>query len=254
MQRMIKDRTTAAQRQHLRLMARRLKGGLLRGNQVECPCCGRRYRRFLYFGHPPRRNALCPHCGALERHRLLWLYLEQRPVLLQQVRYLLHVAPEPPLSTNLRRFAHLMPITADLNQAHVDTRCDLQCLPFATNSFDAILCLHVFEHVLDDRRAMQELYRVLKVGGWAILQVPIHRQTTFEDPSVQSPTERLRLFGQVDHVRVYGLDYYERLERTGFAVTRDDFVRTLPPAQVQRHALMPDETITLCRKQCPVLT
>ncbi len=175
-------------------------------------------------------------------------------MLLQQVRYLLHVAPEPPLSTNLRRFAHLMPITADLNQAHVDTRCDLQCLPFATNSFDAILCLHVLEHVLDDRRAMQELYRVLKVGGWAILQVPIHRQTTFEDPSVQSPTERLRLFGQVDHVRVYGLDYYERLERTGFAVTCDDFVRTLPPAQVQRHALMPDETITLCRKQCPVLT
>lgn len=254
MQRMIKNMTTVEQRWHLRLLARRLKGGLLRGNQVECPCCGRCFRRFLYFGHPPRRNALCPHCDALERHRLLWLYLEQRPALLQQARYLLHVAPEPRLSANLRRFAHLMPITIDLDQAGVDTYCDLQRLPFATNSFDAILCLHVLEHVPDDQQAMQELYRVLKVGGWTILQVPIHRQTTFEDPRVQSPAERLRLFGQADHVRVYGLDYYKRLERAGFAVTRDDFVRTLPPAQVQRYALMPDETITLCRKPCPVWT
>lgn len=182
------------------------------------------------------------------------MYLQQRPALLQQVRYLLHVAPEPILRANLRRFPHVISITVDLDQAGVRTRCDLQHLPFAANSFDAILCLHVLEHVPDDRQAMQELYRVLKVGGWAILQVPIHRQTTFEDPYVQSPAERLRLFGQADHVRVYGMDYYERLEQAGFAVTRDAFVHTLPPAQIQRYALMPDETITLCRKQCSVLT
>jgi ubiquinone/menaquinone biosynthesis C-methylase UbiE len=95
-------------------------------------------------------------------------------------------------------------------------KVDITAIQMADHTFDAIYCSHVLEHVPDDRRAMREFCRVLKPGGWAILLVPITAQKTFEDPTVVDPAERLRLFGQEDHVRRYGPDYIDRLTAAGF--------------------------------------
>jgi ubiquinone/menaquinone biosynthesis C-methylase UbiE len=129
---------------------------------------------------------------------------------------------------------------------------DLTSIPLPAEQFDIIYCSHVFEHIPDDRQAMRELYRVLRKGGWAILQVPVLRDTTFEDPSVTSPAERLRLFGQEDHVRVYGKDYRDRLAAVGFHVTVDDFAATFPAAKRRYFGLMEGEAVHFCRKLPPM--
>jgi SAM-dependent methyltransferase len=123
----------------------------------------------------------------------------------------------------------------------------VQRLPFRDGAFDALLCHHVLEHVPDDRAAMRELRRVLRPGGWAILQSPIRSrlEATLEDPAVTDPRERERLFGQRDHLRQYGRDYADRLRAAGFEVRAERFFDELPPERRARHGLK-DETIWLC--------
>jgi SAM-dependent methyltransferase len=219
------------------------------GWSVECLCCGARYREFLPGGHPVRRNARCARCDSVERHRLLLLYLKNRTNLFTDRVHLLHFAPEESLRQVFSALTNLKYYTTDYYQP-TDTRMDITNLAFRDNSFEAILGVHVLEHIPDDRQAMTELFRVLKPGGWAILQVPLDltREHTYEDPSITSPEERRRHFGQEDHVRWYGRDYKLRLERAGFQVTVDDYVRTLPPAQIHRYGLPPEEDVFFCRK------
>jgi SAM-dependent methyltransferase len=131
---------------------------------------------------------------------------------------MLHVAPEECLEKRFRRRLGAGYVTADLLNPRVMVSMDVTNIQYANHSFDVISCSHVFEHVVDDRKAMREFRRVLKPGGWAILNVPITVERTFEDPSVIDPAERLRLFGQEDHVRCYGPDYVDRLREAGFTV------------------------------------
>ena len=98
-------------------------------------------------------------------------------------------------------------------------KMDITDIQYPDESFDVIYCSHVLEHVVDDRKAMSEFRRVLKSDGWAILLVPITVETTYEDPSIVDPAERLKHFGQDDHVRRYGKDYVERLRAAGFKVS-----------------------------------
>jgi SAM-dependent methyltransferase len=196
--------------------------------RVSCPVCDWRFREFLPHGLVPRRNARCPRCSSLERQRLLYLYLERRTTFFQDRLRVLHFAPEP----YFQRFGslrNLEVVTADLSYPTVDVNLDITALPLRDGAFDVVLCSHVLEHVPDDRAAMREIHRVLKPGGWAVLMVPWDRARaeTFEDPSVSEPADRERLFGQRDHVRLYGADYVERLEQAGFNVTEDELVREL---------------------------
>ena len=233
----------AAERVRLRLWAR-----LARGEGVECPCCGGRFRRFVPYGVRPRRpNAQCPACGAVERHRLLWLFLRERTDLFTRPQRLLHVAPEAVFAERLRRQPGLRYVSADLASPLAGVRVDVQSLPFADAAFDALLCHHVLEHVPDDRRAMGELRRVLRPGGWAVLQSPIDSAlaVTNEDASVTDPRERERRFGQSDHLRQYGRDYEARLREAGFEVRAERFFEALPPERRARHGLKA-ETIWLC--------
>lgn len=235
----------AAERARLRLWAH-----LARGEGVECPCCGGRFRRFVPYGVRPRRpRAQCPACGAVERHRLLWLFLRERTDLLRRPQRLLHVAPEAVFAERLRRVPGLRYVSADLASALAAVRADVQRLPFGDARFDALLCHHVLEHVPDDRGAMAELLRVLRPGGWAVLQSPIDsdRAVTHEDPSVTDPRERERQFGQSDHLRQYGRDYADRLREAGFEVGAERFFKALPPEQRARYGLK-GETIWLCRR------
>ncbi|MGO1752671.1 MAG: methyltransferase domain-containing protein, partial [Psychroflexus sp.] len=125
--------------------------------------------------------------------------------------------------------------------------CDL---PFDENSYDFILCNHVLEHIPDDTKAMQELYRVLKPGGIAILQIPIDssREVTFEDNSITDKDERTRIFGQYDHVRVYGIDYYKKLEKLGFTVKQIAYAENMTDEEIERYRINKNEVIPVCIK------
>jgi predicted SAM-dependent methyltransferase len=140
-------------------------------------------------------------------------------------------------------------LSADLYASNAMVKMDITDIQYSDNTFDVIYCSHVLEHVSDDRKAMREFHRVLKPRGWAILQVPIVAETTFEDSTVIHPEERRRLFGQHDHVRQYGLDYKERLISAGFSVTVDGFVRELNNRTVRRLGLIRNEDVYFCRKE-----
>lgn len=198
------------------------------GRNRVCPVCGHSFRRFLAYGVNPRKDAKCPYCGALERHRLLWLFLSRETDLLDgRPKRVLHFAPEPcfsPMFTQLFGDGYL---TADLSGEGVKAKIDVTDIPCPDGSFDVVICSHVLEHVMDDRTAMRELYRVLKPGGRAIVNVPIS-PATIEDPTVTDPVERARLYGQADHVRRYGEpEFVSRLQSAGFrvrCVRTDDLV------------------------------
>jgi SAM-dependent methyltransferase len=221
-----------------------------RGDRFECPCCGGRFSALRAAGRITRANALCPRCGSFERHRLVWLHLTRRTDLFAGPRRLLNVAPEQALQEKLRGLPHLDYLSIDLESPLAMRRMDLTRLDLPDASFDAILCNHVLEHVPDDRRAMRELYRVLKPGGWAILQTPVdmERTTTDEDPSVTEPKERLRRFGQADHVRTYGRDFFDRLRSAGWRVTQEEVPSLFTPAEIDRYALDPTEALIIGRR------
>ena len=188
-------------------------GLFYKGRGVECPVCGSRYRRFMPYGYvQSRANALCPKCLSLERHRLLWLYLTRETDLLTS-----------------------FPRTLDLH-------FDVQQIPLADDSVDVILCNHLLEHVADDRRALHELYRILKPGGWGILLSPVEPdyEQTYEDDSITDPEERTRIFGQYDHRRIYGADYTDRLREAGFEAADIDYAATFSEAERRLYALPKD--------------
>jgi SAM-dependent methyltransferase len=222
------------------------------GNKVECPVCVGRFRKFMPYGRDPvRENVLCPNCLSLERHRLLWLYLKEKTDFFTDQLYFLHIAPELCFIHRFEKLENLNYVTADIESPLAKIKMDIHSIPFEPDTFDVVMCNHVLEHVENDILAMKEVYRVLKPGGWAILQVPFmgkNLEKTFEDPSVNTGAERQKVYGQRDHVRIYGQDYPERLRNAGFEVYEDDFVKVLPEKQVVRYALPPDEIIYLCRK------
>ena len=239
----------AEQRRPARLLFFRARSLFFRGDAVHCPCCGGRYSRFAAAGSPPRAAA-CPRCNSLERQRLLWLYLGRRTNLFTARLRVLHVAPEDCLQASLASLPNLDYLSADIVAGTAMASIDIADIGYRDASFDAILCSHVLEHVADDRRAMRELYRVLRPGGWAILQVPIDssRAATFEDPAVTGARERERLFGQSDHVRVYGRDYPARLRAAGFEVSEVRFAAELPAEVVRTCGLDEREAIFHCSK------
>jgi SAM-dependent methyltransferase len=203
---------------------------LYHGDGRFCPVCGKTSRKFAPAGLVPREDALCVHCEALERHRLLWLYVTKKTNLFDgKSKKMLHVAPEPCFEPMFRQHLGDNYLTADLFDPRAMVKMDITNINYPDQSFDVIYCSHVLEHIQDDRKAMREFYRTLKSNGWAILLVPITTEVTFEDPAITEPAERLRVFGQEDHVRSYGKDYADRLRDAGFhvKVTRvDDLVQS----------------------------
>ncbi len=181
----------------------------------------------------------------MNRHRLLWLYLHTRTPLLTQSARMLHVAPEYPLWRMFRRMLHLQYTSADLMSDLADVKADLQRLPFAENSFDVVICNHVLEHVENDAEAMAEIRRVLTPDGWAILMHPVDRTrtTTLDDGADRSPEERMELYGQEDHARLYGIDFPARLREHGLDVVEDRFSDELPSEIVRRYCLKGDHPI-----------
>ncbi len=221
------------------------------GSKVTCNVCDRSFRKFLPYGRIPRSNALCPNCLSLERHRLMYLFLQNKTNFFKDNIKLLHVAPEICFIEKFEALPNIDYITADIESPLAKVKMDIHNIPFEENTFDVAFCNHVMEHVADDQKAMSELYRVLKPGGWAIIQIPFFHpipDKTFEDPSITDKKSREKIFGQDDHVRLYGKDYGDRLRSVGFQVDENDYINELGEEDQRKFALPKDEIIFYCKK------
>ncbi len=212
-----------------------------------CPCCKGRVIAFNNWQHV--QGETCPHCGSARRHRLLHLFLTQHaPVMFEARKCLLHIAPENYLRRLFQKNPSIEYISADLSMENVMVKMDITDIQFPDDSFDFIICNHVLEHVIEDRKAMKEFCRVLNPGGFAVLQVPVYPDKTIEDSSVVDPQERKRLFGLEDHVRKYGQDYKQRLEESGFIVKTFAVKELFTHEQIIYFGLYEGETIYTCFK------
>jgi SAM-dependent methyltransferase len=226
----------------------------LTGNQRICSICGRNYKRFLSFGVQKRANAQCPGCGSLERHRMIWMFGQEQGLFDKPIK-LLHVSPESVLFKYFRQNAKIDYVAIDKFDPGYDYpkethKADITKLPFPDDGFDGIICIHVLEHVPDDALAMSELFRVLKPGGWAIIQSPIDYELgkTFEDFSITEPAMRAKAFGQPDHVRWYGMDYKNRLTTAGFEVDIINFNSRFSEDERLKLGLVDKDDIYYCHK------
>lgn len=223
----------------------------LKGNTFTDPIDGKSFKTFLPYGYGKQRNnVLSPSTLSLERHRLLWLYLKNNTDFFTAKHKVLHFAPEQAFYKRFRRMENLEYVTTDLNSPLADVKADICNLPFEDNSFDVILCNHVLEHIPDDTKAMVELYRVLKVGGMGVFQIPqdLNREKTFEDNSITDKKERAKIFGQYDHVRIYGRDYFDKLRSVGFKVEEVDYTANLSQENITKYCLAKGEIIPVCHK------
>lgn len=159
---------------------------------------------------------------------------------------MLHMAPEECLAS-IFKASNINYISADLS-SYAMLQMDLTNVYFPDETFDVVYASHVLEHIVDDRKAMREIHRILKPDGWAILQVPIMAEMTYENPGIVDPKERERVFGQSDHVRIYGLDYYTRLTETGFRVHRERIPQQQIVTLAKRLGIFEGEEITFCAK------
>ena len=158
---------------------------------------------------------------------------------------MLHVAPEQVFFKKFKKFNSWTYTTTDLNSPLADVKANLCNLPFKDECFDLILCNHVLEHIVDDIKAMEEIYRVLKPQGKAIIQVPLNRKKkiSYENYDITDPKERSFHFGQYDHVRIYGMDFFERLSSVGFKYEKVDFTSTLTDEEIIKYGLIKGELI-----------
>lgn len=235
----------------LSYLARPILKIALKGNKYQDPIDGSGFRKFLPYGYEDQReNVLSPSTLSLERHRLLWLYLKNETGFFKDHLKVLHFAPEQAFYKRFRNLSNIDYTTTDLNSPLADVKADICNLPFKDNTYDFILCNHVLEHIPDDNKAMQEIYRVLKFGGTAILQIPqdLKRKTTFQDNSITSKKERAKIFGQYDHVRVYGSDFFDKLRGIGFKVEEVNYASKLSSAEIEKYRISKEEIIPVCTK------
>jgi len=234
----------------IRLIGLKLKYA---GNKVICPCCKSTFKEFAPFGDSRRRNAWCPECQGLERHRLLWMYFENKTNIYTDQLKVLHIAPEDIFFHHFKKQKNIDYYPVDI-YPHLYPKgtnyFDLLNPAADAGMYDVIICNHVFQYIEDDKKAMENIYKLMKPGGWGIMQVPINGQTavTYEDPSITDPMERLKAFGLKEHVRYYGLDYADRLRNIGFNVTVDDYTAEFSDEENYKYGFWKGDAVYYCTK------
>lgn len=223
------------------------------GDKVICACCKSQFSKFAPFGETTRYNAWCPNCESLERHRLLWMYFEKETNLYTAPLKLLHIAPETVFFHRLKTHSNIDYFPCDIFPGLYPkgTRFfDVLNHHLPDNSYDVIICNHVFQYIEEDRRAMKSLYQLMKPGGWGIMQVPINTaaKVTYEDPTITDPLEREKAFGLKEHVRYYSYDYADRLREAGFTVTVIDYTREFSDEEIFKYGFYKGDAIYFCTK------
>ncbi len=221
------------------------------GRNRYCPVCESWSRFFLSHGPLPRgrKDVVCPVCLSHDRHRLAWIYLNSRTNLTDSSpKKLLHFAPETEFTKKFKKIPGIDYLSADLVSPHAMVKMDIIAIDWPDSSFNIVYCSHVLEHVREDRKAMSEIFRVLKSGGWALIQVPISEDGSLEYPSITEPGERKRLSWQSKHVRRYGLDIKDRLAAAGFDVEVVFRHQLIGPENCQRMGIHPNEPMFHCWK------
>ena len=257
-------------------LGKRLRGGWqkylsfkYRGTDYYCPYCKNSFSKMLpggtdlpvlkekkIVGGGYRDNLVCPRCFSVDRDRMIYLYLTEKTDILTSPKKILHIAPEGSIRALLLSLPHIEYHDGiKYHEGYYYDRnvniLDVTQIPFEDNTFDVVICNHVLEHIVDDRKALSEIYRIMKPGAWAILQVPISLKLhdTFEDLSVTTPEEREKVFGQFDHVRIYGQDYPNLLEKRGFSVKRYSPFDETHQEELKKYALNPDEILYIANKE-----
>lgn len=237
-----------------------------------CCICGSRVQRFLPYrrGHlsvPPLLQQLsmvgsdvenfeCPACQSHDRERHLLMYLNASGLLSRMGgARILHLAPERHLRRYIRAVTPAEYVLGDLFPANPDVQeIDLQAVPYPEGNFDFVLANHVLEHVQDDHQALREIFRVLRPGGYAILQTPYANglTNTFEDPSIRSEQACLQAYGQEDHRRLYGQDFVRRVESSGLHSEVAAHTKLLPEVIAAREGVNPAEPFMLFQKSARI--
>lgn len=188
-----------------------------KGKTYQCNVCGYALRAFIELED---KGKLCPNCGSLARTRYLWQFLLDAIGLKDKV--VLHFSPPKKISQRLKRSGVKEYVTTDFeNEFTADKQLNIEEIDERDAVYDLIICFHVLEHIENDRKAMAELYRILKPGGRCLVQTPFKEGAIYEDADISTPEARLKHFGQEDHVRVYSVNGLEqRLQSVGFKVTR----------------------------------
>ncbi|MEO8512882.1 MAG: class I SAM-dependent methyltransferase [Ignavibacteria bacterium] len=231
------------------------------GNKYECPVCSSNVRRFLpggldveiirklqIVGAGRFDNQICPVCKSFNRDRLLILFLRRKTDIFKKKLKLLHIAPEKGIQRIFKISNNIDYLSADLDSSLADIKMDITDINFPENSFDIVICNHVLEHIPEDMKAMSEIRRIIRPNGWAILQVPISYvlKNTYEDFSILDPKEREEHFGQNDHVRIYAIDYLDRLRASGLDVTSVETGEYLTDEEISRFGVIGEEKIFFC--------
>lgn len=227
-------------RLQLHISFRKLKALTLSGKDVYCPCCEKSFSKFLSKGNglETRDNAVCPNCGSLERTRLLCMYLKNETQIFKDFPHILHIAPEEVLKGKLVSNPNY--IDADLNPNFASTQMDITEIKFPDNYFDYIICSHVLGHVPAEQKAVTELYRVLKPSGklFFLSLLDPGSPSTIEEPNITtSPEEKLKMYGEKDLQRLYGLDFAERVRRQEVTIETIDYRENFSPAERTKMSL-----------------
>lgn len=196
------------------------------------------------IGGGKRENCVCPVCGGNDRERWLQHILLRELHMGDKAATVLHFAPEKQVEKNIRKKQKLLYITADIEEGRADRVEDITNISFGNDSFDIIICNHILEHIKDESKAFSELKRCLKENGKIVFSVPICWDIdTYEDESVITGEDRLREYGQEDHVRLYGKDIEQRLREHGFAVESYQVDEILSQEQVEEMRLIPQDRV-----------
>lgn len=255
----------------LRGAYQKLLGVIYKGDKYYCPYCNHSFSKMLddgfdlpviydkhIIGSGKRRNCTCPRCFSKDRDRLIYLYLKYKTNVFSTHHKVLHIAPEAWMKELFQK-TPLVDYTSGVKDLKEMTyyydrmtyEMDITYLQMRDNLYDVVICNHVLEHVNDDIQAMAEIFRVLKPGGWAILQVPISLTIpkTYEDFDIVSKRGREQHFGQFDHVRIYGQDFFTRLQSVGFKTERHHPLKdqwNIP--DIEKYALSNEEELFIARK------
>ncbi|MBC8319529.1 MAG: methyltransferase domain-containing protein [Bacteroidetes bacterium] len=247
----------------------KMRGYYYIGNKYNCPICEYNFRKMLpggfdldvikeknIIGGGRRNNNICPNCQSTDRDRLVFMYLKHETEIFKNKVKILHIGPEPSLYNRLKKHSNIFYVTGVkytegiYYHKDIDTM-DLLELPSHDGEYDMVICNHILEHIINDTKAMSEIYRVLSHNGIAILQVPLSNllETSYEDYSITCPKLREKHFGQFDHVRIYGKDYVKRLENAGFKVQSYYPVFNDITDELNRFALNKDEKLIIAHKK-----